>query len=107
MKAEGKSLIQGKDGETIARLLLKNKYFGIKIIFILLYIFYFALLDSLLRLIDEGIKMAAGPTDLPQYIQLSCNFRQGRTLSLSSDIYRIRMQCRVCDGLRALGGLER
>lgn len=48
MKAEGKSLIQGKDGETIARLLLKNKYFGIKIIFILLYIFYFALLDSLL-----------------------------------------------------------
>lgn len=51
--------------------------------------------------------MAAGPTDLPKYIQLSCNFRQGRTLSLSSDIYRIRMQCRVCDGIRALGGLER
>ena len=53
--------------------------------------------------------MAAGPTDLPKYIQLFCNFRQGCMLSLSSDIYIycIRMQCRVCDGIRALGGLER
>ena len=51
--------------------------------------------------------MAEGATDLPKYIQFCCNFRQGCMLFLSSDIYCIRMQCRVCDGIRALGGLER